>query len=458
MSSDDSDCVEIVDKHITDASRSGNNDICQLCPFNLHGLTVAERQDHYVKHNTGPHISTRATKRARPKPASVVTPQRKTTPMKFGKRSAEKAPEDIFWYPTQAEAPPDNYTPGVLSILKEALKQSHKKGATQRAVLCYERTPHILREQFDLGWGCGHVDSPAFGNARYRNFLMTCAALMDQPLQTLYFPLLDDPSPPGVRNLQRWLEDAWKQGYDDIGARHFDHKLVDTKEKVGTGDLYVAFTSRKIPCTLADFDLRKSPKGFDTLTEWVVNYFTEKHGDVNKILRAESPVVATGKMPVIMQYDGHSVTIVGYELAKNGKYNLLVFDPSSKINGDIRRAALNVSTSVDRASSSSVSLGKSKRRDQSKSPAPKKRSRTNQDPDDGVVSIPDSDEENLDNARRAVALKSTLDPDTVIKAFRLKGNKIQKKDDYQLLYFTMGDPLTDDKQNTRKVVHSIIEC
>ena len=69
--------------------------------------------------------------------------------------------------------------------------------------------------------------------------------------------------------------------------------------------------------------------GFETLTEWVVNYFTEKPtGDLNKILRAKSPVVATGKMPVIMQYDGHSMTIVGYELAKNGKFNLLVFDPS----------------------------------------------------------------------------------------------------------------------------------
>ena len=41
---------------------------------------------------------------------------------------------------------------------------------------------------------------------------MTCAALMDQQSQTIYFPHLDDPFPPGVRNLQRWLEDAWELG------------------------------------------------------------------------------------------------------------------------------------------------------------------------------------------------------------------------------------------------------
>ena len=73
-----------------------------------------------------------------------------------------------------------------------------------------------------------------------------------------------------------------------------------------------------------------------------------------------------------------------------------------------------MSTNVD------VPLGKGKLRDRSQSPTPRKRSRTNQDPDNGVVSIPDSDDDNIDHARRTVALKSTLDPDTVIKAFRLK--------------------------------------
>jgi hypothetical protein len=48
--------------------------------------------------------------------------------------------------------------------------------------------------------------------SRYRNFLMACAALMDQSFQPLYFPLLDAPIGPGVRNLQTWIETAWKAG------------------------------------------------------------------------------------------------------------------------------------------------------------------------------------------------------------------------------------------------------
>jgi hypothetical protein len=47
---------------------------------------------------------------------------------------------------------------------------------------------------------------------RYRNFLMACAALMDQSFQPLYFPLLDAPIGPGVRNLQTWIEIAWQAG------------------------------------------------------------------------------------------------------------------------------------------------------------------------------------------------------------------------------------------------------
>lgn len=46
----------------------------------------------------------------------------------------------------------------------------------------------------------------------YRNFLMACATLMDQKIQPLYFCFLDEPRAPGVRNVQYWIEDAWKQG------------------------------------------------------------------------------------------------------------------------------------------------------------------------------------------------------------------------------------------------------
>lgn len=60
-----------------------------------------------------------------------------------------------------------------------------------------------------IPWSDGYMTDE---DHSYRNFLMSCAALMDQPYQPMYFPLLDGPIPPGIRNLQKWIEEAWAKG------------------------------------------------------------------------------------------------------------------------------------------------------------------------------------------------------------------------------------------------------
>ena len=44
---------------------------------------------------------------------------------------------------------------------------------------------------------------------------MLCAALMDQQQQPLYYPLLDAPLSPSIRNLQALIETAWKEGVNE---------------------------------------------------------------------------------------------------------------------------------------------------------------------------------------------------------------------------------------------------
>ena len=41
-----------------------------------------------------------------------------------------------------------------------------------------------------------------------------------------------------------------------------------------------------------------------------------------------TPVVVTDRMPLVLQYQGHSRTIIGYEITREGATNLLAFDPS----------------------------------------------------------------------------------------------------------------------------------
>jgi len=67
------------------------------------------------------------------------------------------------------------------------------------------------------------------------------------------------------------------------------------------------------------------------VTDWVIEYFSPSirgkiKTTIDDALRGASPVTCTEKMPLILQHDGHSRTIVGYEVSPKGAVNLLCFD------------------------------------------------------------------------------------------------------------------------------------
>jgi hypothetical protein len=73
--------------------------------------------------------------------------------------------------------------------------------------------------------------------------------------------------------------------------------------------------------------------GLQILINWVVEYFSvEETTDTNPKNAFECmkipQVIITEKMPIILQHNGHSRTIIGYEVDKNGVSNLLTFDPA----------------------------------------------------------------------------------------------------------------------------------
>ncbi|EEB92565.1 hypothetical protein MPER_08904, partial [Moniliophthora perniciosa FA553] len=253
---------------------------CQICHINLSDISIGMRQLHYEEHfdESGPGEASTSSKRSRPalkhnerisdwksNPESSSRSWREKGKWKQPFQSKEDE-QDIFWYPAmRGTSIPSNFTPGMITLLKKALLKSHSQSSTVRAVLCYEQTVFINRQWWDATWGCG-----------YRNFLMACAALMNQTHQPLYFPLLDKPISPGIRNLQKWIEEAWKNGFDYEGFKDL-RKLVGTRKWIGTSDLCAAFLFRGIPidyenrAQLVDFEA----KGNDIrpLTRWIVQYF-----------------------------------------------------------------------------------------------------------------------------------------------------------------------------------------
>ena len=76
--------------------------------------------------------------------------------------------------------------------------------------------------------------------------------------------------------------------------------------------------------------------GTEPLLRWVLDYFSggdpqRKVATVGEALREARPVIVTDKLPIVLQHNGHSRTIVGCELGKGGAITLLTFDPAKYV-------------------------------------------------------------------------------------------------------------------------------
>ncbi|KAL6309032.1 peptidase family C78-domain-containing protein [Sparassis latifolia] len=435
---------------------------CQLsgCSADLTYMSAQQRQAHYDSHfNDSNQKQFEASSSSGPSNAETAS----KAWVHLCRTSSEDrkiipAGGNVFWHSSQSSPPPPNFSPGLIPVVKNALIKSHSKGYTQRAWLCFDRVAHVYGEQFDRSWGCG-----------YRNFLMACTALMVQSGQPMYFPLLDDPTPPGVRNLQSCIQDAWSKGFDAEGAKELKHQLVGTRKWIGTAELYVAFTFRGIPARLVDFDLSKRGRP-EILLEWVAQYFFSgvlqpKQTNAFDVLRGAQAVVDTDRMPLILQHAGHSRTIVGYEQCKNSMINLLVFDPSRRIPADIRRVGILSHTAAAAGGTPDkfhqvlhpVQTTQTHKRKAShrllNDPSKRMRAAASASrPGQDVIVVSDDDDDDDEKDRHELG----PDPSKVLRIFRLSTTTLRRKDKYQILYFPLEDPLTESERRARRVVTSAV--
>ncbi|KAL1683558.1 peptidase family C78-domain-containing protein [Schizophyllum commune] len=364
-----------------------------------------------------------------------------------------KTRDSGFWHPGLPTPPPSSFTPGVIPLLKRALRRSIDRGKTQRAVVCHHRAIHVSNEMFDRTWGCG-----------YRNFLVACAILMVQEKQPAYAALLQRPLvPPSVRNLQRWIEEAWAAGFDREGAQQLK-KLVGTGKWIGTADLWVAFACRGIPAELVDFNLKNQPNA-DPVIRWIMQYFDPPNSpipaptDVNTALMNSSPIVSTDKMPIILQYNGHSQTIVGYEQMRDGSEAEDRHPHAHKIKDFIQHGSLRnhgkrrapESPPNQRATQrhAGQASGENAPSGNATHPAANGTNHTGPTPTRGNALAPRGG---------ASAPKQDLDWGQTMRFFRKDGKQLNKKDSYQILYFPLTLPLTEAEKVRRRVVYSTRIC
>ncbi|EJU03222.1 hypothetical protein DACRYDRAFT_21478 [Dacryopinax primogenitus] len=279
--------------------------------------------------------------------------------------------------------------------------------------------------------------------------MMACTALMTQTAQPSYARLLRPNNvSPGVRQLQHWLETAWRTGYDKEGAAHFKRHIVGTRKWIGTADIWVVFSYLGIPAQLVDF--RKNRNAPTALQEWVKKYFSEAENSRSAMtafdLLNSSPVLIANKLPIILQHAGHSRTIVGYEQDKSGGVNLLLLDPAKTLSEEVRQKAISLlqpdlGTKIPRGITAGF-VQKMMKRTVTGDIPPRVDEVVNEVPANNVQSV-------------VVDEKSA---GSLLSAVRVNLRNLSRKDEYQLLYFPLEAPLSEEQRMRRKVVTSDIGC
>ncbi|KXN90477.1 Zinc finger with UFM1-specific peptidase domain protein [Leucoagaricus sp. SymC.cos] len=306
---------------------------------------------------------------------------------------------------------------------------------------------------------------------------MLCTGLLQQEYEPLFFPLLDESPTPSVRSLQKWIQAAWDNGYDELGRKELRNKIIGTNKWIGTADPNFS--------TLLGFKT-KNPVGAAAVIQWMVNYFTpELNSEHEKTFVPDPPIFATTAMPVILQHRGHSRVIVGYQEDVNGIIDLLTFDTGRLLPQGIRnfaRSPYNLAAPDDATEGIETMRTVSQASDQQQVDSQKRqitlmelltpsetelakghtpsfeRSRHGTERSTRVkimshlkVKLPKKDK-TPDGFHSKELHQKEPDPRQVLKAFRLTPQQLAAHVEYQVLYVPQRPPLTEAEKNARKVV------
>ncbi|KAI7882091.1 peptidase family C78-domain-containing protein [Mucor mucedo] len=190
------------------------------------------------------------------------------------------------------------------------LEPNFTKEETVSAYLCSPTTDHLSSGFMDLGWGCG-----------YRNcqMLMSFLERQNEDGEPLLKSVLD------IAGIQFLIEKAWKEGFDSLGAAQLDNRVFKTRKWIGTTEVYTLFTYLGIRSTIIDFHQPGPQKLHNDMLDWIQSYFTPAQ------TTEQTNVYITDRPPLYLQHQGHSRTVVGIEVLKSGKRNLILFDPGRRM-------------------------------------------------------------------------------------------------------------------------------
>ncbi|KAI1965816.1 hypothetical protein LOZ58_000716 [Ophidiomyces ophidiicola] len=211
----------------------------------------------------------------------------------------------------------ENERKGVIPVLRQL---SQLDESVERAFFCDPNVRHVFKMSKEGGF-CG-----------YRNIQMLISYIKDAKAAGVeQFP----GKIPTILQLQDMIEHAWDMGFNSNG-RDETGGIRGTRKYIGTSEAcYSAqalFSSLEIRCQAAVFIGTTEQSAHQFLLEAIASYFLQSCTE-----SVDIKVCQTTLPPIYFQHSGHSLTIIGFELRKNGSSNLLVLDPMFKTSPAIQR-------------------------------------------------------------------------------------------------------------------------
>ncbi|XP_039134588.1 zinc finger-containing ubiquitin peptidase 1-like [Dioscorea cayenensis subsp. rotundata] len=134
---------------------------------------------------------------------------------------------------------------GLMTLLRRCLEL--EKGSSKSIITGHIDHYQSLKSE-DHGWGCG-----------WRNIQMLSSHLLMQNQEVRDVMFGGCGFVPDIPSLQRWLEIAWRKGFDSDGSETFCNKIYGTTKWIGTTECAALLCSFGLRARVVDFDSLSSP-------------------------------------------------------------------------------------------------------------------------------------------------------------------------------------------------------
>ena len=238
-------------------------------------------------------------------------------------------------------------TEGILPLLDILELPSTRTCCRSREAASSMASMPLLHIQQKDKWSCG-----------YRNLQMLLSALIPLlPSDHHYHQCVPDSLKrsdlgvavpiPSLRDLQGFLQQSWRLGLDPRGAEHYDGVIVGKIDEIGAVEVSSMLAAVRLDSVVVQFI--KTPESRQLLGPFVWSYFGKRAGcdcleprtsasaaeDLLEYASSlpkdevENLTCKCPSVPLYLQWEGHSVSIVGIrKIDGDTDYQLLVLDPA----------------------------------------------------------------------------------------------------------------------------------